>query len=344
MFMILLYGYGGIMKKRSFLIILLGSLLITGCTPTPTSSEPVDSNSTTETNPGQFLLDQGYVARSEWPKASLTTLLVREEVPSEWVAANVPVDQTATANDEFYTKSYDMDEGVITYKTIEIVRLGDVAIFNAYLASLNTSEWTIVSENEHAYSAKAFSEDKLTLISNYTEPEDEIPGFTTFTFTVKEKEEFPGALKPNKDASQVQITFANDIKIKTRSIDLVSWNFLGLTFNVEKDNSEIAVGNIPNNNGIGYLASPNLRVYTGQKLTFDMGEKRLEQVIIHTANYTEDGVSVVSLDALPKYDDAAIKSFEKDTSILYHFHNEVKTFSFNVSANARLLDIVAIYS
>lgn len=343
------------MKNRKLIFtILFTTLLLTSC-GNDNSSTSVDvpnsgDSTTSEVNPLQVLLDDGFREVKGWPQAPLKLLLTREEVEPTWVDANVPTDSAGTSETTYLVRNTEFDEGVTTFKTMDILKpivLAEsetgASHVDAYVSAFNTEIWTVTTISETSVTAKALADDKLNFSISFVEATEELTAYVSYSYTVKEKEEFPGALKPTKTASRIEISFSNDIRIKARSLDLVRWDFLGFSFSVEKDISETTVGNIPNNNGAGYLTSP-LRVYESQKLTFSMTDKRLEQVIIHTQNYSDGGTEIVSLDALPKYDDALAKTFVVNQSILYHFHTEISTFSFNISANARLLDVVAIYS
>lgn len=352
--MVLYFRYGGIMKNKIIFTLLLSTLVLTGC-KTDLSSEPIsseepstsDTSNTSEVNPNQPFIDQEYREIKGFPLTTLRSLFTRQDVNVDWVNDNILGDSTGTNDTLYYTKNFQQDEGVTTYLFHEILIPGEIGVYETYLNALNTEVWTITTiEDQNTFSAEAL-DGVVQIIGAYilenTEEEPPIPSYTYLRFRVKEKEEFPNALKPSKDAKRVEIAFNNTFKITELAYEKVVWDFLGLEFSVEKYESEYNVGNLPNGIG-GYLSNPNLRVYEGQLLSFTMTDKRLEQVIVHTVDYTDGGTEVVSLDALPTYDDASVKSFVNAPNILYHLHEEVSTFSFKVTANARLVDVIAIYS
>ncbi len=335
-----------IMKFKKFVLAIgMIGLLLAGCDRTGTSdgSEP-DGSETSELTETERFAAAGYATARGWPADSVKNLFIQEGIQSAWVSANV-LTPALPQNADLYTRNYVDEIGVDVYKSIEVVRVtADVTTFNRYVDLYNGNEnYTVVTSDESNFLIEAL-EGKVKVGVSFVEESEELPSATYFRFTVLEKEEFIGAPKPSANATRSEITFTNNFKITKTSKELAEWAFSDIfTFSVAIGESAVNVGNIPNNNGVGYL-TPQLRVYDKQVLTVEMKQGQIEQVIFHCIDFTEDGVNYVSIDAFP----AALENTQRyntEVALLYHLTvAETTIFSLVVTAKARLHDVTVIYS
>ncbi len=337
------------MKKRKLIYGLVAlSFLLSGCDPTTSSEEVVDSTtSVIQTNADKFA-SAGYIsAINGWPTVQIKALLTKENVAEAWINEYIPaLDIPLTA--QVYAQNYQEELDLIVFKTMQFAYpSADNSKLTTYLGLVDEAKWDIAfdEESESYALTTADGDNKVAIGLTFIEETEFLPAATYFSFIVREKEEFVGAPKPVTGSIRRAIAFGNDFRIVERSMDKVVWAFHPVSFMVEKAASEITVGNIPNNNGVGYLMDP-LRIYDEQKLTFVVPEDgRLSQVIIHLRDFTVGGNPVVSLDGLPLFaDDPTIRTFTTPTSILYHFLSDMHTFALTVSGDVRLTDVVIIYT
>ncbi|OQC11498.1 MAG: hypothetical protein BWX74_00075 [Tenericutes bacterium ADurb.Bin087] len=332
------------MKLKKFLLAIgVVGLLLTGCDTTKSSDTEPEDSETSEITEAERFSAIGYSALKGWPTAVIKTHYTREGVETDWFDANILMPEGVNQNTQVYVRNYEDVMGADVFLNYEVVRVTeDITTFTNYAALFReNANFTNILDEEAEYAITAL-EGKVQIAVRFAEESEEVPSATYFRYTVQEKEEFPGAPKADRSASRTEIKFSNDFKITTRSKELVEWSFSDIyKFSVAVGESTVKVGNIPNNNGIGYL-TPQLRVYKDQVLTLRMVQGTVKQIIFHGVNFTENGENVNSVDAFPAVEGA--QRFNTETSVLYHIDaDDATTLSLVVTANARLLDVTVIY-
>lgn len=333
-------------KTKLLMGLLTATLLLTGCDSGSSSITSDGSDDSSEPTVKELFLEQGYAEITGWPINTIKALLSREDVSEQWVTSNLPTFNTGSATTKFYNRRYDEEKDLIIYKSYEFaLPSDDETIISRYANQFNANTWEVIHEEDtNFYSIHTIDGDDKVSVGLIYLPESEfLPAATFFTVTVREKEEFPGASRPSEDAVRSLIGFGNTFKIVTRNQEEVVWDFQGFTFSVLQADSPFTVGNLPNNNGVGYLSNP-LRVYEDQELVMSVGaEHKIEQLIFHTSLFYVDGAPVDPLAALPNPLEGST-IYIADTAIMYHFAEPVSEVVFKLTAETRFNDVIAIFS
>lgn len=335
------------MRKLKYLFGLMAfTLVLTGCDTTSSEKNSEDGSDQSEYTVTELFTLAGYSESAGWPTASIKALFTTEDVQESWVTANVPMYNLGSTTKKIYSKRFVEENELIVYKSLEIaVPSEDESIPATYAGQFKSAVWDVVYHSEDNYYAinTVDDDDKIEIRVLFLAASEALPAATYFTYTVREKEEFIGAPRPNEHARRSLISFSNNFKITEREQTKVVWDFQNFSFTVSQADSAITVGNIPNNSGVGYLANP-LRVYEKQQLTMKVGTSEyIEQLIFHTVSYTDDDIVVDSLLAFPDaLDDARV--FKTELGLLYHFDTMLSDISFTLLSDARLSSVTAIIS
>lgn len=325
------------------------ALLLTGCGGETSGSSEDSGSSSAETSlktPEKFAAAGFTSAINGWPSIRIKALLNAEGVDDEWISEYIPA-LPILLTAQVYGQNYQEELDLVMFKTFQFAYPSkDETNLTTYVSMIDETKWDIEFDEEvGTYSLKTRDGDNRVSVGLvFIEETEELPAATYFSFTVREKEEFPGAAKPPEGSIRRAIAFSNTYRITQRSKEEVVWAAFPISFSVQKALSATSVGNIPNNNGAGYLSDP-LRVYKDQKLIVETPDDyRIAQVIIRLRDFVVESETTISLDAFPLYNDVNIKTFTTSTSLLYQFESEVSLFDFTLSADARMTDVIIIYT